>query len=176
MDDPIRLEARDAFEGLPLPSGAALRVEGRTGLQIAAVVARGRDDHALIEKAQALGIALLGIGPGKWLAVAEPDAAPLAERLSREFGGLAAVTDLSDAYAVLRVAGASARALFERGLGVDLHPRAFKPGDVAVTTCDHFNVVIWQLDAAPTYEVALYRSYAASFHHWLTESAAELAA
>jgi methylglutamate dehydrogenase subunit D len=171
----VMLEPRKAFEGLALPGGAALRVEERAGLQIAAVVARSRDARALVEKAQTLGIALRGIGPGKWLAVAEADAAPLAEQLSQELGALAAVTELSDAYAVLRVAGSRARALFEKGLAIDLHPRAFKPGDVTATLCGHINVVIWQLDVAPTYEVALYRSYAASFHHWLVESAATLA-
>jgi methylglutamate dehydrogenase subunit D len=169
----LMLEPRSAFEGLPLPGGPGLRIEECAGMQIAAVVARG-DTRALAEKAQALGIGLLGIGPGKWLAVAEPNAAPLAERLSGELGTLAAVTELSDAYAVLRIAGANARALFEKGLGVDLHPRAFKPGDVAATVCAHINVVIWQIDATPTYEIALYGSYAASFGDWLAESAATL--
>ncbi len=168
------LKPRSAFEGLPMPSDAGLRVEERIGLQIAAVVVRA-DTRALAGKAQALGNALLAIGPGKWLAVVEADAAPLVERLARDFGALAVVTDLSDAYAVLRVAGAKARALFEKGLGVDLHPRAFKPGDVAATLCAHINVVIWQIDATPAYEIALYRSYAASFHRWLAESAATLA-
>lgn len=168
------LKPRSGFEGLPLPSSAGLRVAERAGLQLASVTAR-RNARALLEQAQARGIALRGIGPGKWLALAEPDAAPLAERLAREFGTLAVVTELSDAYAVLRIAGADARALFEKGLGIDLHARAFKPGDVAATLCGHIHVIIWQIDAVPSYEIAVPRSYAASFGDWLVESASTLA-
>jgi sarcosine oxidase subunit gamma len=83
------------------------------------------------------------------------------------------VSDQSDGYAVLRLAGAAMRATFEKGLAVDLHPAAFGPGDAAVTTCSHIGVILWQLDDAPTYEIALFRSLAADFWHWLSTSAAE---
>ena len=56
---------------------------------------------------------------------------------------------------------------------IDLHPRAFGPGDAAVTSVAHVGVHLWQIDAAPTYELAVPRSLAAAFWHWLVESAAE---
>jgi sarcosine oxidase subunit gamma len=34
-------------------------------------------------------------------------------------------------------------------------------------------VQLWQVDAVPTYELAVPRSLAAAFWHWLVESAAE---
>ena len=56
---------------------------------------------------------------------------------------------------------------------IDLHPRAFKPGDTAVTCVAHIGVQLWQIDDAPTYEFAVARSLAQSFWHWLEASAAE---
>jgi heterotetrameric sarcosine oxidase gamma subunit len=74
---------------------------------------------------------------------------------------------------VLRLSGPKVRATFEKGLGVDLHPGSFRPGDAAVTACAHLGVILWQIDEAPTYEVAVFRSLASRFWHWLSESAAE---
>src|SRR5690606_15620865 len=100
------------------------------------------------------GIALLGLGPRTWLVIADEISSPLADRLRRTFGSSAAVIDQSDGYAILRISGAKARATFEKGLAIDLHPRAFRPGDVASTTCAHMGIVIWQVDDLPTYEIA----------------------
>jgi sarcosine oxidase subunit gamma len=183
------LAARSAFEGLLKPTGpsaaAGVIVSERADLQIATVIARGRDPIAACLRS-AYGIdlpagparvamdrlALVAIGPRTWLATRD-GGQPLAEELRRELGETAAVSDQSDGYAVLRLSGEKVRATFEKGLSVDLHPRAFRPGDAAVTSCSHLGVIIWQLNEAPTYEVAVFRSLAAAFWHWLSDSAAE---
>jgi sarcosine oxidase subunit gamma len=118
-------------------------------------------------------IALLGSGPGTWLAIG---GAPgdLAQRLRARLGTLASVSDQSGAYLILRLAGCAARTVLQRGAPIDLHPDAFGPGSVATTVIAHIGVVIRQLDAAPTYEVAVFRSYAGSFRHWLDRTAAAL--
>lgn len=161
-------------------------VTPRYDIQIATLIAR--DGGVLAWKARgAIGsklpaspkrsvfgdICFLGLGPRTWLAIAKADSPTLANRLRLAFGDSAAVTDQSDGYAILRIAGEKARSTFEKGLAVDLHPHVFGPGDVASTTCAHINVIIWQIDEGPTYEVAIFRSYAASFCRWLAESAAE---
>jgi sarcosine oxidase subunit gamma len=56
---------------------------------------------------------------------------------------------------------------------LDLDPSAFSPGDSAVTLAGHVGLVLWQVDGAPTYDVAVFRSYAADFWHWLATGSAE---
>lgn len=114
---------------------------------------------------------LVWSAPGQWLAVAETRDA--LRELPDVFRGIAAVTDQSDGRAVVRVSGPNARTLLEKGVAVDLHPRAFQAGRTAVTSISHIGAQLWQLDDAPTYDVAVARSFAGSFWSWLTEAAAE---
>ncbi len=118
------------------------------------------------------GLVLVATGPRAWLALRD-GGDNLVNTLRQGLAETAAITDQSSGYAVLRIAGPNARATFEKGLGVDLHPQAFQPGNAASTSCAHLNVVIWQIDDAPTYDVAVPRSFASAFCHWLSESAAE---
>jgi sarcosine oxidase subunit gamma len=69
--------------------------------------------------------------------------------------------------------GAKARATLAKGVAIDLHPRAFHAGDVAVTQIAHVGVMLWQLDDQPTYAISVFRSLASSFWHWLSVSAEE---
>jgi len=162
-----------------------LTIEERTGFGLATVMARKGVTAQSI--ADALGVpvvdgpqwsshgelALLGSGPGTWLALAE-GAADHTQRLRAALGPLASVTDQSGTYVILRMAGPEARTVLQRGAPVDLHPAAFGPGCVAVTVIAHIGVVIRQLDDTPAYEVAVFRSYAASFRHWLDQAVAAL--
>jgi methylglutamate dehydrogenase subunit D len=190
MPEPVLFSRRSAFAGLLQPVNpsvaAGVIVDECPTRQIATVIAR-RGREALTEKLRpAYGLelpagpkwsgterlALVGTGPRTWLALRE-GGAPLTDELQRAVGDTAAIADQSDGYAVLRLSGPKVRATFEKGLAIDLHPRAFGPGDAAVTTCSHLGVILWQLDETPCYEVALFRSLAADFWHWLSESAAE---
>ena len=113
-------------------------------------------------------------GPGHWLAMAEgTDGAAFEARLRAALAGLASVSDQSDGRVVVRVGGPRARDTLAKGLPIDLHPRAFKPGDAAVSVVAHIAVHLWQIDPAPTYELAVPRSFAASFCDWLAAAAAE---
>ncbi|MHB1203951.1 MAG: hypothetical protein ACYCZX_00165 [Rhodospirillaceae bacterium] len=56
-----------------------------------------------------------------------------------------------------------------------MHPSAFQPGSAAATTISRIDVLLWQLDTEPTYDLAIPRSYAASFHPWLRSAVAALA-
>ena len=88
-------------------------------------------------------------------------------------GKRAMIADQSDGRCVLRLRGMKAREVLAKGIGIDLHARAFKPGDVALTLAAHVGVQLWQLDDAPTYEIAVARSLAGSLWAWLSASAAE---
>jgi heterotetrameric sarcosine oxidase gamma subunit len=121
--------------------------------------------------ARANGLELIWSGRNQWLAAsAAPD---IARQLATDLKGLAAVSDQSDARAVLRLAGPRVRETLSKGCMVDLHPSAFGAGDVAITAIAHIGVHLWQVDKAPTYELAVFRSMARDFWFWLSNSAAE---
>jgi sarcosine oxidase subunit gamma len=190
MPEPVLFGRRSAFAGLFRPVNpsvaAGVRVSACPGRQIATVIARvGRETiDEKLRAAYGVGLpvgptwsgterlSLVGTGPRTWLAFREGGAA-LADELRRDLGDTVAVADQSDGYAVLRLSGPKVRALFEKGLSIDLHPTAFGRGRAAVTTCSHMGVILWQLDETPCYEIALFRSLAADFWHWLSQSAAE---
>ncbi|TSD90095.1 hypothetical protein FFK22_004150 [Mycobacterium sp. KBS0706] len=132
----------------------------------------GLDLPTMPKRVEQGGLALIWSGPGQWLAVAE-DGRDLARELADAAGAFAAVSDQGDGLAVLRVAGPHARDALIKGVGLDLHPRAFGPGDAAVTVIAHIGAQLWQLDDGPTYEIAIYRSFAGSLWRWLEASAAE---
>lgn len=186
------LTPRSAFTGLPAWSGRAggepgVTVRPRDDLALARLIARkGRSEDlaaAILtrygltlplapKRMEQGGLAFIWSGPGQWLAVAE-DGRDLARELSDAIGTVAAVSDQSDGLAVLRVSGPQARDALIKGVGLDLHPRAFAPGDAAVTVIAHIGAQLWQLDDRPSYEIAIYRSFAGSLWRWLEASAAE---
>ncbi len=97
----------------------------------------------------------------------------LETELKAALPGLASVVDHSDGRVVIRISGPRARDVLTKGVPIDLDPRAFGPGDAAITHASHIGVILWQLDNTPTYEIALFRSYADNFVHWIEESAEE---
>ncbi len=116
--------------------------------------------------------AILGIGPGRWWAVRASGGHGYAASLARDLAGLASVVDQSDGYRILQVSGPGARDFLARGVALDLHPRAFAVGAAATTEIAHIGVTLWQADAVPTYTLAIPRSFAGSFAHWLAVTAA----
>jgi sarcosine oxidase subunit gamma len=186
------LTPRSAFIDLPArfgrPEGEpGVTVRPRDDLALARLIARkGRTDDlaAAIRSRTGLDLpttpkrvgqgdlAFVWSGPGQWLAVAE-DGRDLARELNDAIGAFASVSDQSDGLAVLRVSGPQARDALIKGIGLDLHPRAFGPSDAAVTVIAHVGAQLWQLDDRPTYEIAVYRSFAGSLWRWLEASAAE---
>lgn len=165
---------------------AGVRLTLREGIGLATVIAADGQDAALgrvltdkfgwvLPETGAAHLVgergLVWSAPGQWLAVAETREGlrGLAEALRR----VAAVTDQSDARALVRVSGPRARLALSKGVSVDLHPRAFRAGQAAVTSIAHVGAQIWQRDEAPTYDLAVARSFAGSFWSWLTEAAAE---
>lgn len=201
MADHITFSRRSAFARLAVPGrsgaqagSAGLTVSERRSIAIAQVVARRGGEAGLAEAvgsrmglplpepgavAAAGALTAVWIGPGRWLVLQETapggayPAGALAATLSDAAAGLASVTDQSDARGVLRLSGPRTRDVLAKGLALDLHPRAFRPGMAASTLCAMVDVTVWQVDDAPTYDLAVVRGYAGSLWHWLTESAAE---
>jgi methylglutamate dehydrogenase subunit D len=178
---------------LALADRAGVIVRERADDALAIVTARRGMAAELAKRVHAMGIVLpagprrvaqgslafLGIGPGRWLATLDHGANTSqscdawTKSLAHDLTGCASVVDQTDGYAVLQIGGAKARATLAKGIAIDLHPRAFRAGDVAVTRIAHIGVMLWQLDDQPTYAVSVFRSLAGSFWHWLSVSAEE---
>ncbi len=120
------------------------------------------------------GICLAWSGPGQWMAHAEATAIPdLADRLRVALAGLVSVTDQTDGWVSLRLSGTRTREVLAKGLALDVHPRVFRPGDVALGQIEGMPVRLLQVDEAPVYEIMAYRSMARCFFEWLQDSASE---
>lgn len=183
------LAARSAFTKMLPAAARELSIEPRENLTLAGLaVAKDRLQDLLsaisdvygvtlpLEPRRVVGkdIAFLWAGPGQWLAVAERGPGrDLEVELKPKLAGLAAVVDHSDGRVVVRVSGARARDVLAKGVPIDLHPRAFKTNDVTITHASHIGVILWQVNAQPTYDIAMFRSFSDSFLHWLHASAAE---
>jgi sarcosine oxidase subunit gamma len=177
------IDAQSAFAGpLVSPAGRGLVATEREALGIASLSVRRGQRAALQERAAAhLALALpdgsrrvtagaisvAGTGPGTWLVIRENSANALAADLKAAVGDTASVADQSDAYAVLRLSGPELRQTLAKLVPLDLHPRAFKVGDVAATLGAQIGVLLWRIDdgadGQPVVEVAVPRSMAASF-------------
>ena len=188
-------QERSALHGLTIPghygrAGATgLVVEERADLACASVIMKRGKRATLVSAVDtAFGVALpagprrataglvtfAGTGRDQWMASAEgAEAVGFATKLRARIGPFAAVTDQSDARLVLRLSGPRVREVLAKGVPVDLHPKAFKPGDVATTLVAYIGVQIDMLDDAPSYQLTAPRSMAGSFWSWLTASAAE---
>lgn len=118
--------------------------------------------------------AVFWTGPER-LWVVTPDRA-VGERLERAFDDDRAVcVDLTHSRTILRIAGPKTRSLLAKGLPIDLHPREFPAGGVALGAIHHMGVAVHLRDTADgtTFDLYVGRSHALCLWEWLAESAAE---
>ncbi len=166
--------------------GPGLVASERDGLGIASLSVR-RGQRAVLQervttafavplphgaRRQAAGdIAFAGTGPGTWLVTGERAANALSATVKAAVGDAGSVTDQTDAYALLRLEGPALRTTLAKLVPIDIHPRAFKVGDVAATVLAQMGALLWRLDddhdGGAVVEVAVYRSFAESFRHEL---------
>lgn len=182
-----------AFAGLPATKGSGgglIATERELG--IARVTARSRQ-RALLERLfhERYGIALpsgprracrrdvaaAGVAPESWMVTCESAGNDFAASLRSACGAHASIVDLSDACAVLRLAGPCVRATLAKLLALDLHERRFAPGDVAQTVAAHMSVTLWRLEQAQRgpamFEICVGRSLAHELYGAIRDSAAE---
>jgi sarcosine oxidase subunit gamma len=189
------LYATSSFGAKPLilaPSKHELTVSDRHGVGIATVLAtrgqipllarRIREDLGLElpsgpQRVAAGEIAFAATGPGAWLVTCESGGKVLSTTVRPVVEGLGAMTDQTGAYGILRLSGSRVRDLLCKLVPIDLHPRAFRVGDVGNTSCGHMGATLWRLaDAqagAPVFEIAVYRSVAKYFWRLLSQQSGE---
>jgi len=149
------------------------RRDGDAALQAAIRAAGGPDLPPPGHAAQGERMAALWTQPRGWLIQAGPDAG-LARRLADACGPAAAVVEQTHGRCVFTLEGAHARAVLARLCRVDLHPRAFGPGRVAVTPLSEIAAVIHQTGAAPGFDIIVASSYARAVAGMLAAAAAPI--
>ena len=118
------------------------------------------------------------LGPDEWLVAAWPGGAALPQSLdavARDWH--VAVTDVSDARAVVRLSGPDARDVLEKGCTLDLHGSVFQPDDCAQTGLAQATVLLHRgADTAPdetAWDIYVERSFAGYLWMWLEDAARE---
>lgn len=125
--------------------------------------------------AKADGIAILWLGPDEWLVVM-PDGREvgvLARLRQALVGQHCAVIDVSDSRAIIGFAGPRARNVLMKGCSLDLHPRLFGPGNCAQSGLARCHMLLHQIDAVPTYDVYVHRSFSDYVWRWFEDAAKE---
>ena len=185
---PLKLHARQGRFGAVTATGPGVRLSIRHPLSMVTVIARAGQEAALAAAAsQKLGVGLpaagqwvqgadLSIswaGASQYLVIAPARSeGALYQQLRQAFQGLASVSDQSHGRVMLRIEGPCARALLAKGTPVDLHPKAFGPGRVALTQMAHVGVHLAQV-GPDAFELSLFRGFSEHFWEWLTEQAEE---
>ena len=177
---PGRLGRRDGSPGLVL--------QELTQFALASVIARkGQAAQVATAAQQAFGASLpstpaivasneltfVWSGPNHWLALGPQATEAVEARLGAVFGTQASVFDQSGSRVLLELRGARVRDVLAKGMSIDLHPRSFRTGDVAVTTASHLAVHLWMVADEPVYRLLVVRTWFDSLWSWLAASAAE---
>jgi heterotetrameric sarcosine oxidase gamma subunit len=117
---------------------------------------------------------LLQIGPNRWLVVDHRDRLDgLATSLKHAASMGFAVTDLSQARTVLRIAGHKARDVLAKACALDLYPSIFPVGACAATSVSGLAAMLIAVDDTPTYDLYVPRTYGQYAWEWLCKAAAE---
>jgi len=125
-------------------------------------------------------IHILSLGPNEWLVITPPgDITQVFDKLVKATGKLhAAVTMTGEARTTIRISGLNARHVLAKGCAMDLHPRAFGPGDCAQTILARADMTLHQTAAdevtgAASYDVIVLRSFAEYVWTWLEDAGRE---
>jgi sarcosine oxidase subunit gamma len=173
----------------PAEAGATLREHAFLGY----VNLRGRpDDEAFLEAAggviggslplkpntvvEGSRARVLWLAPNEWLLVtASGDELPVIAALDEALAGRSfAACDVTGYYTAMELSGGHARDVLEKGCTLDLHPRAFAPGQCAQTLLSHAGIVLRPLaDDGSAWELIVRRSFADYVFVWIEDAAGE---
>lgn len=117
--------------------------------------------------------ALLWLAPTEWLLqVPAKETDSLQAALDRRLAtSLAAVTDMSDAFACCEVSGARAAETLMSGCSLDLRTDAFSAGRVARTALADIPAIIWTPVGPHQFRCLIDRSLAGHLWNWLVDVA-----
>ena len=124
------------------------------------------------------GLIVCWLGPDEWMVIIRPDdETEIIAALREALGGLhAAITDTTGGYTMLNLSGSRVRDLLAKGCTLDLHPRAFAPGQCAQTNLAKTSVLLLPRtnnSDLQSFDVVVRRSFADYLARWLVDSARE---
>ena len=99
-----------------------------------------------------------------------PENDDIAEKLQ----DIATLTSLSHSRTRIFIEGAPARDVLSKGIPLDFHPSAFKPGTFAMTGLHHTPVLVHCV-SDNRFEIYALRTFALSVYDWLMDAALEFA-
>ena len=124
-----------------------------------------------MEAARRGAVTALWLGPDEWLVVG--GGADLGTRIETAFRGhFVTVTDVSDLYCAIGLAGPRVRDVFAKGCSLDTHGSVFPPGRVARSLLAKADVILHRTGAG-AFEVFVARSYADYLWRWLEDAGRE---
>jgi heterotetrameric sarcosine oxidase gamma subunit len=158
-DVPVRITARRySLVQLSARRGQSDALAGATR------TAFGLDLPSPCRAAIAGELTALWMQPSTWLLMAPPaEPGTVARSVKDACGDIGSVVDQTLGWAVLLVSGARARDVLARICRLDLHPRAFHAGDVAVTPVAELACLLYQRDDTPRFELIVPASCAGWF-------------
>ncbi|MFD5257409.1 sarcosine oxidase subunit gamma [Streptomyces bobili] len=114
------------------------------------------------------------LGPDEWLVLSRAEPSAVTAELNEALGDApGSVVDVSANRTALELSGPAARQVLEKGCPLDLHPRAFAPGQAVSTTVGPVAVLLWQVDDTPTYRLFPRSSFADHLARWLIDAMSE---
>jgi heterotetrameric sarcosine oxidase gamma subunit len=187
-DPNLVIRSVPVLTGGDLLRGSLLGIEERANLSVWSVLSRQRDLTPVINACRSrgvdlvnrpaftsspMGLDIVGVGPGQWLFLQDRAKSSDVLNISDIVGSSASVFDVSGGRTVFRISGAYARKTLQKGVLIDLHPSSFKSGSALATVVGHVSAQIWRVDDRPTYDIAVFRSFARAIYSWLLEASAE---
>jgi sarcosine oxidase, subunit gamma len=124
--------------------------------------------------AEGAGNTAYWLGPNEWLIVTSREREATIARELRDAlaGSFAAVTEVSGGQTVIVLRGRASRDVLAKGCPLDLHPRAFGRGRCAQSHLAKAPILVRQVDAEPTFEIIVRRSFADYVWRWLDDAKA----
>ena len=175
--------------GAEPPGEPGAHIRERRGLALFQLDGPAEDSGFLNAAREALGFGLptapgtstgdgaraaLWAGPNRWtIRAPEADKAELGPKLSTALiGRRGALTELGQARTVIRVEGASARDLLNKGCPLDLHPRSFPDGACGTSQLAGVTAQIHHAEEG-AFDLYVFRSFGLHLWEWLQEVGAE---
>lgn len=118
---------------------------------------------------------ILWLGPNEWLIVDRDGTQDeILRRLSERLAPYhRSIVDVSASRTAIALSGRAARDVLAKGCTLDLHPRAFAPGHCAQTLLAKAQVILHQVDDAPSYRLFVRSSFAQYLATWMLDAMRE---
>jgi sarcosine oxidase subunit gamma len=151
--------------GIRLKTVAADACTLVAGRDLPAVIVKARDAFSVDltdgpRRSAGAGIDFIGIGPGRWLALALETG--LAQRLEAALAPAASIFEQGGGLVLFEAEGGAIDRVLAKLAPLDLHPDVFPVGAAATTTAAHVNMTFWRCEGG-AWRFAVGRSFVAAF-------------